>query len=65
MPKVEIELMTHSLKRYVLPCTLQWRHISGKKYRRPSVRMDMAAVRVAVTRTVSTGVVFLEYCVTF
>jgi len=35
------------------------------RYSRPSLRMDMAAVPVAVTRSVSTGVVFLEYCVTF
>jgi len=34
-------------------------------YSRLSLRMDMAAVPVAVTRSVSTGVVFLEYCVTF
>jgi len=34
-------------------------------YSRPSLRMDMAAVPVAVTKSVSTGVVFLEYCVTF
>jgi len=37
----------------------------GISYSRPSLRMDMAAVPVAVTRSVSTGVVFLEYCVTF
>ena len=33
-------------------------------YSRPSLRMDMAAVPVAVTRSVSAGVVFLEYCLT-